>query len=83
MIRTQEALQLLPLINNLEAYEAFVKLLDGLHSKYYALLRDSTDQTDTFRNQGKLQLVDELKELRERIKDRLKEAKDFNIPLSL
>lgn len=71
----QEALQLLPLINNLEAYEAFVAYLDQLHKQYYELLVHSSDDVFTFRNQGKLQLIDEMKQLRDRLKDLVKNGR--------
>lgn len=67
--------KLLPLIQNLEAYEAYQVLLGILHDTYYKELRDCKDQADTFRNQGKLQLIDELKELRDRLKDSIENGR--------
>lgn len=69
IVAPQEVNKFISLINNLEAYDAFLALLTKLHDECYISLRDSIDQIDTFRHQGKLQLIDELKEFRERLKD--------------
>lgn len=72
---------LLPLITNLDAYEAFIKLLVILHNQSYADIRDCTTTEKIFNSQGKLQLIDELKELRERVRDGIQHLPTNSTPL--
>jgi hypothetical protein len=51
---------------------AFNKLLDLLREPTYLELRDCSDSVKIHQLQGKLQLIDELKDLRERVKDSIK-----------
>lgn len=61
----QQANKVLPLITNLEAYEAFMELLNILHAqKYNELVHE-----DDYKAQGALILIDELKQLKERLRD--------------
>lgn len=73
----QQANKILPLISNLEAYDAYLELLNVLHDMHYKALRDSVESVDVLRNQGKLQLIDELKELRDRLKDTVKNGRQL------
>lgn len=73
-LNQQQANQLLPLISNLEAYRAFLASLDILKEAYYVQLRDSKEPTETAQLQGKLQLIDALKDLRQRTKDAIEDG---------
>lgn len=68
----QEANKVLPLISNLEAYEAFKVLIDVLHTNAYHALKQDAPYPSRDEAVGQLKLLDELKELRERLKDSLK-----------
>jgi hypothetical protein len=74
VLNPQQANKAIPLISDLEAYSSFLDMLEILKEKYYTELRDSRDGVTTHQLQGKLQLVDELKELRDRVKDSLNGA---------
>lgn len=67
----QQAHKILPLISTLDAYEAFVLLIKDLREQAVQDAK-SIDAIETQRAIGKLMLLDDLKELRERVKDSLK-----------
>lgn len=69
----------MPLIHNLEAYNAFIGLIKETHTQIYTQLRDCSDPTETFRLQGKLQLLDLLEQTRDRYKDTVENDR-FNRP---
>lgn len=68
----QEASKILPLVTNLDTYDAFLVLLACLHKEAYEEAKFLGMAAETQRAIGKLILIDELKELRERLKDSLK-----------
>lgn len=67
----QEASKVSPLIHSLDAYEAFLVLLEVLHRNTYEEVKSSKGD-DAQIAIGKLILIDELKELKQRVKDSLK-----------
>jgi hypothetical protein len=67
----QQASKVLPLISDLESYDAFLALLDLLHANaYHGLMQQAPYPGKDF-YVGQLSLIDELKELRDRLKDSL------------
>lgn len=67
----QEASNIAPLVNNLDSYESFKLLLDILHKQAYLEVKNNKGE-DIQLAIGKLILIDELKELKLRVKDSLK-----------
>ena len=68
----QQANKVMPLVINIEAYEAFLYLLDTIQAQTYKDLLVNEFEAFKDRNIGVLQLVEELKELKVRMKDSLK-----------
>lgn len=64
----QEAHKLTALMANVDAYESFQTLLTILHKQFYNELVNENSPTA----RGALLLIDELKELRQRVKDSIK-----------
>ena len=67
----QEASKVLPLVTNLEAYEAFECLLSSLHKSAYEEVKNAKGD-EAQHAIGKLILIDELKELKLRLRDSVK-----------
>ena len=68
----QEASKVLPLVNDLYAYEAFLTLIDLFHKQAYEQLKTDSSYPPKEYFVGQLTLLDELKEVKLRIKDSLK-----------
>lgn len=86
VLNSQQCNKVVPLISHLEAYKAFIDLLEMLHEQYYQQIRDSKDSIETHQAQGKLQLIDELQEIRERVKDSIENGRlsgSSNSPLHI
>lgn len=77
-----EANKVLPLITNLEAYEAFQELLKVLHADAYYRLKEDVLFPPKEEAIGQLKLLDDLKQLRERLRDAFKNDTGLNKPLN-
>ena len=63
----KQAEKVLPLVSNIEAYEAFLVLVDVLHAQAYERLFNGPPNESI----GALKVLDEMKELKVRLKDSL------------
>lgn len=77
-----EANKVLPLITNLDAYAAFQELISMLHADAYYTLKQDVPFPPKEEAIGQLKLLDDLKQLRERLRDSLKNDSGFNKPLN-
>lgn len=78
----REANKVLPLVVNLEAYEAFLELINILHAHVYEELKQDRIYPSKDEAIGKLKLLDELKELKVRLKDSLNNGRpDSSVPV--
>lgn len=68
ILARQEALKITPLISNLDAYDAYLELLNIEETYCHSKLVDADDK-ELPRLIGKLQLIKEFKEVRQRLKD--------------
>lgn len=73
MFSPQQASKLLPLVTNMDAYEAFKELLEIIHKNAYEAVKNASAKEEAV---GQLKLIDELKELKERLKDSVKNGRN-------